>query len=172
MPRGARIAVAHSLKSVIDRLLNENSAASWEDLLLYPYAVLAVPESCDEVRNLTTWVKQNVRDWEDDPVAAVPLPRIRKTGKPGADPFNAKKVEAKLADGDIRGALRLLESDDSVAPYDDATRTALLMKHPPHPEPAEYPVPLEPAPVIVPVTAAELQHGVKTFAPGSAGGSR
>lgn len=52
----------------------------------------------------------------------------------------SKKVEAKLSDGDIRGAIRLLCSDDTVAPYNQSTIDSLLDKHPPHPEPLNFPV--------------------------------
>lgn len=44
--------------------------------------------------------------------------------------MTAKKVEAKLADGDIRGAIRLAISDDTIAPNDGDTVAALLVKHP------------------------------------------
>ena len=67
-------------------------------------------------------------------------------------------------------ALRLLESEDTIAPYDDTTRQQLLAKHPPQPEPAQFPQPLDPTPLIAPVAATELQERIRSFAPGSAGG--
>ena len=55
-------------------------------------------------------------------------------------------VEPKLEDRDIRGGLRLLVSDDTIATYDEETRQALFHKHPPHHEPTQYPQPLDPLP--------------------------
>jgi len=40
-----------------------------------------------------------------------------------------------LKDEDIRGAIRLAASDDTVAPHDEQTLTALRAKHPPRPGP-------------------------------------
>jgi len=42
----------------------------------------------------------------------------------------AKKIESKLNDGDSTGALRLLTSNDSVAPNNKETLAALFEKHP------------------------------------------
>ncbi|XP_021959247.1 uncharacterized protein LOC110855135 [Folsomia candida] len=83
--------------------------------------------------------------------------------------MTAKKVEAKLADGDIRGAIRLACSDDTIAPSDDETLAALLTKHPSHPQPVDFPPPLE-DPVIAPVLDEELLRAISSFPPGSAGG--
>ncbi|KAF2881423.1 hypothetical protein ILUMI_24745 [Ignelater luminosus] len=56
-----------------------------------------------------------------------------------------KKVEAKLADGDIHGALRLLTSEDTIAPH----ILALAKTHPPHPTPTTFPsIPAEPIEVL------------------------
>ena len=159
VPKGARLTVAHCLTTVFKKLVEENCVAAWEELLLFPFAVLTVPEKSDEVKNLTTWVKKNVRLWEDDPSAAIPRPRHRKEGKSAPGAFQAKKVEAKLADGDVRGALRLLESEDTIAPYDETTRQQLLVKHPRHPEPAQFPQPLDPAPVIAPLRQQRCRRG-------------
>jgi len=48
---------------------------------------------------------------------------------------SGKKVEAKLSDGDMRGTIRLLTSDVTIAPNDDVTKASLMERHPAHPEP-------------------------------------
>jgi hypothetical protein len=42
----------------------------------------------------------------------------------------AKKVEAKVADFDIRGAVKLLSSDDSLASFNEDVAEELKKKHP------------------------------------------
>lgn len=80
-----------------------------------------------------------------------------------------KKVEAKLSDGDVRGAIRLITSDDIIAPNNEDTWAALITKHLPHPEPASFPDPptAEPLP---PIEDDQLLAGIASFPPGTAGG--
>jgi len=40
------------------------------------------------------------------------------------------QVEAKLADGDVTGAVRLTSSNDTLAPFDGETLSGLWYKHP------------------------------------------
>ena len=69
--------------------------------------------------NHTMQVTANLRRWKDDRASAVPSPRPRKIEKLPTSSFDARKVEAKLVDSDVRGALRLLESEETIAPYND-----------------------------------------------------
>ena len=49
------------------------------------------------------------------------------------------RVEAKLADGDVTGAVRLASSNDTLAPFDGETLSGLRSKHPPSPPDLEFP---------------------------------
>ena len=40
-------------------------------------------------------------------------------------------MSSKLEDGEVRGAIRLAASDDTLAPFTDATVEELKLKHPP-----------------------------------------
>ena len=42
-----------------------------------------------------------------------------------------RRISEKLEDGDVRGAIRLASSDDTIAPHDETTLAALRLKHPP-----------------------------------------
>ena len=42
----------------------------------------------------------------------------------------AARVSSKLEDGDVRGAIRLAASDDTIAPFNDVTAAVLRSKHP------------------------------------------
>ena len=58
-------------------------------------------------------------------------------GGHGGDPTTPeqlrRRVGSKLADGDVRGALRILTTDDSISPNSAETFEALQRKHPPAP---------------------------------------
>jgi len=84
---------------------------------------------------------------------------------------SGKKVEAKLSDGDIRGAIRLLTSDDTIAPNNDATNASLLEKHPAHPEPTNFPPEEDGAtPSQIVLESGDVVKAIRSFPPGSAGG--
>jgi len=74
------------------------------------------------------------------------------------------------SDGDVRGAIRLLTSNDTIAPRNEDTLASLLDKHPPHPEPSNFPSPLDVIQVWEPVSPAVLAKAISSFYPGSAGG--
>lgn len=80
-----------------------------------------------------------------------------------------KKVEAKLSDGDVSGALRLISSDDIIAPNNEETLNALRQKHPPHPEPSNFPDSSTEIEQITP-TEEEVHMSIISFRKGTAGG--
>ena len=45
--------------------------------------------------------------------------------------YLARRVSAKIEEGDFRGAIRLASSDDTLADVSDETYNALCAKHPP-----------------------------------------
>jgi len=171
VPKGARLELARVLVKVILRVTQENSEEAWRDLLVLPYSTLNVPRECDEVKNLTKWVKEQVSSWSRD--FSVPQARSRpalvRKFRPDSDVALAKKIEAKLGDGDIRGAIRLACSEDTIAPNDAVTLASLEQKHPAHPHDLVFPTqPLNAN--CPPVLDSEVTHAVKSFPAGSAGG--
>src|SRR5207237_3353753 len=109
---------AGSLADLLEEVAENNTEESWQKLLLMPFAALNIPKKSDRVKNLTTWVKANISAWTQDHVSSVPKtrPTVKMKTRIESDMAVAKKVEAKLADGDVRGAIRLACSDDSIAP--------------------------------------------------------
>lgn len=173
VPKGARISVAEALTNILEEVINKNDAESWNKLFTFPYAVLTVPAKSEKVTNLTSWVKMRVSKWKTDPTTTIPTgrqpsPSIHKPQQ--SQQMISKKVEAKLSDGDIRGAIRLLCSDDTVAPYNQSTIDSLLDKHPPHPEPLNFPVMPDVDEHPAEATEEEILATISSFPPGSAGG--
>ena len=139
--------VAQVLTVVLQQVVKDNDVVAWRRLLFFPYSVLRVPLKSDKVVNLTTRVKSRVKVWRDDPDAKVQVPPMRSVKPSDSKPQQlaqiVAKAEAKLADGDVRGAIRLVSSDDVLAPRNQETYLALLEKHPEHPQPSDFPLPPE-----------------------------
>jgi hypothetical protein len=75
---------------------------SFENLLLFSYRAFNVAEKSD--KSLNKHIKENLSNFE--------VPQIRTGYKKRSNLSLAKKVEEKVADFDIRGAVKLLSSHD------------------------------------------------------------
>jgi hypothetical protein len=88
--------------------------------LLFSYRAFNVAEKSD--KSLNKHLKENLSNFE--------LPQIRTSSKRRTHLSLAKKVEAKVADFDIKGAVKLLSSDDSLASFNEDVAEELKKKHP------------------------------------------
>ena len=82
-----------------------------------------------------------------------------------------KRVSAKFADGDVRGAVRELASSLGLAPNNEATTNSLKLQHPPAPVDLNLPAPPDDdyeGPTVA--TDDDIRRAVASFPPGSAGG--
>jgi HD-GYP domain-containing protein (c-di-GMP phosphodiesterase class II) len=77
--------------------------------LLFSYRAFNVAEKSD--KSLNKHIKENLSNFE--------VPQIRTGSKKLTNLSLAKKVEEKVADFDIRGAVKLLSSDDSLASFNE-----------------------------------------------------
>lgn len=118
--------------------------------------------------NLTSYVRQNIKDWNENNVNIIENIIITKNNKK-VEIEISKKVEAKLSDGDISGAVRLISSDDCIAPNNEETLNSLKQKHPEHPEPSNFPNSTIEIDQITP-TEEEVRRSIISFKNGSAGG--
>ena len=119
-------------------------------------------------RNLSTLVKRQV-DEEADP-SRITFPHRTTPSDPNHS--LAKRVSAKLEEGDYRGAVRIACSEESIADITEETITLLKEKHPtPHSE-TSIPNPPQPADMHpLPVISEEVIIGaIRSFPRGSAGG--
>lgn len=128
IPKGARASAADKLSKLIDLCLVNNDMASWRNLFLFSYTSLIVPDR-DSNTSLTSAVKKNILS---DQLRAQPSAQKQNRH---ADTTNltsslSKRIEAKVADGDVKNAFRLLTSEDSLAPDNEETYNILLSKHP------------------------------------------
>jgi len=80
-----------------------------------------------------------------------------------------RRVEAKLADGDVSGAVRLATSNDALAPFDE-TLSGLQSKHPPTPPDLDFPEQPDDSSEVLSVSCAVVARAICSFKAGSAGG--
>ncbi len=94
--------------------------------------------------------------------------RVSPTNRGVAAVTLAQMISAKLEEGNIRAALRLLSSDDTIAVQSDETLASLIAKHPPASQPVTGLVNIQIDSLAVDQNA--VHKAVMSFPPGSAGG--
>lgn len=162
IPRGARVSAANGLAKCIELCVSQPKVEEhWQKLLTFAYSALRVPLDQSKRLSLTSLVKKNIDKRK--------LENPKSTHKNTAISLS-KKVEAKIADGDIRGAVKLLSSVETLAKQDICTLEALKAKHPP-PVNASF-VPEPPDTNISPlqVTEREVYFSITRFPNGSSSG--
>jgi hypothetical protein len=148
-----------------ESLHNPSSTNSWPRLFGFSTACLAKPSRGEKSHNLTTNIVKQIRQYEVGSVSAPEVPRqssaqskMSKLTK-SCDQQIATMAAAKLEDGDVKGAIRLLCSDDCLAIPDAVTFAELSRLHPPAPS-TDMP-PLR-------VTPVEVKIAIQSFPNGSA----
>jgi len=171
IPKGARTAAGNLLQKLIrDVLQCPSSTTNWSKLLGFSSSCLVKPIRGGKSRNLTTAIVKQMRQYElgiePDPPSRTPASRTKPT-KTNDDTI-AAIASAKLEDGDVKGAVRLLCSDDRLAVPDDTTFAELRRLHPPAPA-DRRPVPSTDTPPLQ-VLPAAVTKAVQSFPSGSAAG--
>lgn len=100
----------------------------------------------------------------------------RKRQKESVDPTllldaaAVRRASIKLQEGDVRGAVRALNSDETIAPLTDDNLAALRQKHPAAPLDRRPLTPPSPQVPPLQVSSEEVLSAIRSFNPGSAGG--
>jgi hypothetical protein len=161
IPKACRHLAADKLSSIINNCLSTKSVSSFENLLLFSYRAFNVAEKSD--KSLNKHIKENLSNFE--------VPQIRTGSKKRTNLSLAKKVEAKVADFDIRGAVKLLSSDDSLASFNEDVAEELKKKK--HPSPSRelfFPDPFKPGDISLIVNEQNVREAINSFPAGSSPG--
>lgn len=113
-----------------------------------------------EIRSLVSKVKENIVSQQ--------IPPYKKDKFESADFY--ERVEAKVADFDVKGAVKLLSSDDTFAPFNAETLSKLRSKHPLPSRQLSFPTPPSDEDEHLLVTPGNIKKAIKSFACGSASG--
>jgi hypothetical protein len=164
--------MATELTKLLTQCVLSNTTGEWTDLLSFPHVVLStVSQKYPRKLSLTQKIRKNLELWisgaRTTTLRTVPRPNVQP--KPQDPEFRvARQIEAKLADFDIRGAIRILASSEGIAPFSQETFSALKEKHPLATYDLEYPEPPN-TPTLF-VESEEVAKAVASFPNGSGGG--
>lgn len=157
LPKAARGSAAIKLASILDDCRIQNSYKSWRDVFTYSYLYLCIPE-CGNTKSLSTVVKKNINMGGGS--------YDKRKRKPLS--FSSR-IDAKVAEGDIRGAVKLLSTLDTLAEESEETVENLRLKHPSPTVSLDFPSPPSDEICLV-VDEKEVYEAIMTFPNGSSGG--
>ena len=170
IPKSARASCAAHLASLLrNTVTHPEVAANWLAVFNWSGTILSVPKRGGKKHNLTSCIKKRVASFSS---LAVPDPEVRnpvkrKTCSPALQ--LAQGVAAKLEDGNIKAAVRLLVSDDTPATPSVEGLKKLSEKHPSATlNPGALPLPQQDSHLSVAET--DVRKAVMCFPAGSSGG--
>ena len=168
VPKGARVNCAKAYCKVLNELVkNPDKKENWRALISFAQNCLSNPNRGGRKKNsLATVVNKKIVDFEKGTVEKKkPLNPRKKKFK---SPTLANLVASKMAAADVKGAVRLASSDDSVLKPSPEIKKKLEDKHPKPPEDTVMP-PFNPLPGVV-CNRRSVLEGIRSFPPGSSGG--
>ena len=128
IPKSARSACCTSLSKLLNSISQtSDNLDAWTELLNFGRDVLSKPKRGGKRQNLTSIIKKRLNP-NSDPVPETLSSNSRKTKDESAS--LAAAVSAKIEDGNVKAAIRLICSEDKPAADTDVTYAKLLEKHP------------------------------------------
>merc|ERR1711978_106963 len=168
VPRDSRIHAAKIFNEVIRNVMETNDDQAWLRMAKMPSSCFGRPKHGGKKSGpgqLARSVKSQIQSFRE----GVQLEPLEKTQKPER-PL-AKLVSEKISAGDIRGAVRIVSSDDKLLECSEETFQKLQERHPaPHKDSTLPPAPSKDPIVPLDITAEDVKQAIKTFPRGSSGG--
>ena len=130
--------------------------------MLFAYKGLIVPDKLEKKQSLNSKIKENLNCLQ----LTTPNQSKKKISSSTID----KVIECKVADGDIKGAIRILTSDSSFVQPNKEMLNELIDKHPIPSRDMEFPSEPDDSLPILEVTNEMVKYGIKSFKNGSAAG--
>ena len=173
IPKGARSLFARGLVVLIRDIIREDSAIAWQRLTTFPAIVLSPPESKSSSKSsLTSLIKKQIESFLEHeslhPLKENPQSSVKQSNQRTPIMKLKRCVDAKFAEGDVKGAIQLLSSKSRVAEPNADSLHVMLKKHPTAPDDLDLPAP--PYPCSISVTAKEVIDAICSFPNGSSGG--
>jgi len=149
----------------------------WQKLLLFPRAILGCPAIGQQAGNLSNTISRRCAAFRNGDVQLAAATQSTFKG-PSLHQRNvdaemvrlAREVSAKLEEGNYRGAVRRLCSNESVAQNTPETIQSLKLKHPDAPNDRRIAQQLESAEDVLQVGLHQVRTTIFSFPCGSSGG--
>ena len=130
IPKGARQVAAFELTKRINAInANPSVLDNWRKLFTFSRECLAISKK-NKINNLTEHIKQLIVSSTGSLIPEKAQWCSEKRSKSDSKHTLAKQIERKINDGDVKGAVRLASSNDSLASNDVETLQSLREKHP------------------------------------------
>ena len=136
IPKSARPACASHLASLLREVVSHSETlANWISVFNWPAFILQPPKRGGRRHNLTTTIRSRISTFSGS-APQVPMKQAKaKTAPTGSQAsmnstLLSQAVTAKLEDGNIRAAIRILNSEDTPEPPSLASLSQLQEKHP------------------------------------------
>ena len=171
VPKSARSACAKLLSDILQLILNDyTNVKHWNLLFNFASTIFAKPGRSSQINSLSPIIKKRTINYITNIPDQASIPCYRQHHRNAPDEQLSKAITAKINDGNIKSALRLLLSDDKLAENNDDTYTKLQERHPAAAKDRRPPPAPSPSDICLQVSEQEVKHAVKSFPPGSAGG--
>ena len=168
IPKSARPACATHLASLITKIIaSPNDLETWSSLLHFGANILQKPVRTGSRHNLASIIMRRAAEAKPTDQRSAPSAPHRK--KRDASELLAAAVTAKIEDGNIKAAVRILCFEGKPATDTDATYTKLLERHPAPPRDRKSESPPDDV-AAVQASEAEVLQAIQTFPAGSSGG--
>ena len=162
IPKGSRGA---KLSTLLEEVVSQNSVASWQRLLEFLSRCLGAPTCGGHSRSLVSFQIEDESDLQGCPPSS-----LRCSPRTTSDALH-HLISLKLEEGDIRAAIRLAFSKDSIAPSTEETYSALVAIHPQsHPHSSYLPAPSVSDYSSISRAPGLVAQAILSFPAGSAGG--
>lgn len=170
IPKSVRGNCATHLASLLNKICNDPASLdNWADILRWGQAVLANPKRSGKRHAMSSIIRNRIAAFSSGETSEVLVTRPPPRKPLDTSLMLAQAVTAKLEDGNIKAAIRLLNSDDTPAAPSEITLNLLKAKHPS----ASKSLAGLPAPSqfhSISVSEAEVRQAILSFPAGSSGG--
>jgi len=158
------------LSSLLRKVTNNtNDLEPWSSLLNFGTKILRRPARTGARHNLASIITKRTNAENDGPNKETPISRAPYRRKKEASELLAAAVRAKIEDGNMKAAIRIMSSEEKPATDFEATYAKLLERHP-IPSDDRQP-PLDPADTTaIQLEEEQVMSAIRTFPAGSAGG--
>ena len=136
VPKGARVQAAEALTKLLDDVSDNNNITSWARLFGFSFGALRnptrTPQSGQAKTSLATKIRAQINSYMDG--NSLPDTVVNSNHRQGpranSDESLGRRVASKLADFDIKGAVRIIASDNTFAGYGEDVTAGKNIHHP------------------------------------------
>lgn len=170
IPKSARPTCATFMSRLLNTVnANIDNLEAWTSILNFGKNILRKPARTGRRHNLANIIKKRTDIDTSESVDDLPARLESRSKKRDTAATLAATVKAKVEDGNIKAAIRILCSEDKPATDNEATYTKLLERHP-VPPPGRGPAPDPHNINAIQVTEEVVLKAIQTFPAGSSGG--